>query len=636
MRIHDRYAPSIRGPRLHWTSEAGFLWFVVRSCWRFFVTGREIFGAGDNATFLRDATRDYRDGPIERLSRARWRRIAWRWGLLGVPWLIADMWVVAAFAAYRGSTAWWAHFPWLWVLVGYLIAGFSAAAAWTAYLVRLWLSLREVRRTYIYPAHRVLAKITGVRFRRREALASIALPRGYGDEVDEELRPVRVFMPYDVMLDAGTKKRVTELVGTRLGLPEAQGKWTEAGVERAYVDLYPQPLPPERVSLDDLMDELLASPLDEPVVGMTSGRVLVHMDFRNDSPHTLGSAGSGAGKSTLYKFIAMQRLRHGAYAIILDFKKWSHLRWAGRLPAGRVLIEDEIPRIHTVLCKVLDDLLWRKSFDLDQEDELATLPTVDVYVEEINTLMGMLKTYWEAYVAEQKQVARTAVRLAKQAEDEIAMEEAEEQYARAMGLPKTSPAIQALRYGVNLGREFKWHFHFIGQSMSATAAGGRDTRESFRTRLMARWDRKTWKMLADGVDFIACPSGSVGIWAHVHGAEVEIVRVPYVPDEQAVAYVQGGHVPTLPMFHGEPMLVDMSRPAISSALPLSALVDVLPPKADGSSMTLKALQRARERRAETGFPEPIPGEYAHGQALLFNVDEVLAWFRDRERLAVEA
>jgi len=289
-----------------------------------------------------------------------------------------------------------------------------------------------------------------------------------------------------------------------------------------------------------------------------------------------------------------------------------------------------------VLCKVLDDLLWRKSFDLDQEDELATLPTVDVYVEEINTLMGMLKTYWEAYVAEQKQVARTAVRLAKQAEDEIAMEEAEEQYARAMGLPKTSPAIQALRYGVNLGREFKWHFHFIGQSMSATAAGGRDTRESFRTRLMARWDRKTWKMLADGVDFIACPSGSVGIWAHVHGAEVEIVRVPYVPDEQAVAYVQGGHVPTLPMFHGEPMLVDMSRPAISSALPLSALVDVLPPKADGSSMTLKALQRARERRAETGFPEPIPGEYAPGQALLFNVDEVLAWFRDRERLAVEA
>jgi len=636
MRVHDRYAPSVRGPRLHWNESSGAAVLVVRSAWRFFVTGQEVFGAGDNATFFHDATHDYRGRPVEKLSRARWRRVAWRWALLGIPWLIADMWAVAAVAAFRGSTAWWAHFPWSWVLIGYLVAGFSAAAAWAGYLTRLWLSTREVRRTYVYPAGRVLAKITGTRFRRREALTSIVLPPGFGDVVAEEPRPVRLFMPYDVVLDAGVKKRVVETVGARLGLPDAEAKWTEAGVERAYVDLYPMALPPERITLDDLMDELLASPLEEPVVGVSAGRIAVHMDFRNDSPHTLGSAGSGAGKSTLYKFVAMQRLRHGAYAVILDFKKWSHLRWAKKLPAGRVLVEDEIPRIHAVLCKVLDDLNWRKSFDLDQEDELAALPTVDVYVEEINTLLPMLKDYWTGYVAEQKQRARTALRLAKLAEDEIAIEEAEEALAHAMGLPKASPAIQALRYGVNLGREFKWHFHFIGQSMSATAAGGRDTRESFRTRLMARWDRKTWKMLADGLDFIACPSGAVGIWAHVHGSEVEIIRVPFVPDARAVEYVMGGRVPELPMFHGEPMLDMSARPAISSMAPLSAIVDMLPAKADGSAMTLKALRVARERRAETGFPEPVPGEYAAGQALLFHVDEVLAWFRDRERLAVEA
>lgn len=638
MRVHDRYAPSVRGPRLTWSHPGGAFVLAIRSCWRFFVTGREVFGAGDNATWFHDATVDYRGRPVERLSRARWRRVAWRWALIGMPWLLGDVWGVARIAANNGSTAWWAHFPWQWVLTGYLIAGFSAAAVWAGYLIRLWWSLREVRRTYVYPAYRVLAKVTGVRYRRREALASVVLPPGFGDVVPEEPRPVRLYMPWDVVLDTGMKRRVTETVGARLGLPDGEAKWVEAGVERAYLDLYPQTLPPERITLDDLMPELLASPLEEPVVGVTAGRTCAHMDFRNDSPHTLGSAGSGAGKSTLYKFVAMQRLRHeNTYAIILDFKKWSHLRWAGRLPAGRVLIEDEIPKIHDVLCKVLDELLWRKSFDLDQEDELAALPTLDVYVEEINTLMGMLKSYWDAYVAEQKQAARTALRRAKQDGDEIAIEEAEEQYAHAMGLPKVSPAVQSLRYGVNLGREFKVHFHFIGQSMSATAAGGRDTRESFRTRLLARWDRKTWKMLADGIDFIACPSTSVGVWAHVHGSEVDIVRVPWVTDEQAVAYVLGGPVPTRPMFrNGRVPIADASTPVISSMLPLSAIVDMLPAKADGSPMTLKALQRARERRAETGFPEPVPGDYTPGQALLFSVDEVLAWFRDRERLAVEA
>lgn len=637
MRMHDRYAPSVRGPRLHWSSGTGATVLLVRSCWRFFVTGREVIGPGDNATFLRDATRDYRDSPVERLSRARWRRVAWRWALIGVPWLLADVWIVARWAAAHGATAWWAHFPWLWVLTTYLVAGFSAAAVWAGHLTRLWWSTREYRRSYIYPAYRVLARVTGGKFRRRDALASIALPRGFGNEVLDEPRPVRVYVPGDVALDAGMKKRIVETVGTRLGLPDARSEWTEAGVERAFVDLYPMALPPDRISLADLMPELLASPLEEPVVGVSAGHVAVHTDFRNDSPHTLGSAGSGAGKSTLYKFIAMQRLRHPeTYGIILDFKKWSHYRWAGRLPAGRVLVEDEIPKIHAVLCKVLDDLLWRKSFNLDQEDELAELPTVDVYVEEINTLLPMLGDYWTAYVAEQKQAARTALRLAKQGEDEIALEEAEEAMAHAMGLSKISPAVQALRYGVNLGREFKYHFHFIGQSMSAKASGGRDTRESFRTRLLARWEAKTWKMLADGIPFIACPSGAVGIWAHVHGSEVEIIRVPFVTDEQAIEYVRGGRMPTRPMFHDQPMLVDSSTSMISSMATLSDLVDVLPAKADGSQMTLEALRLARKRHAETGFPEPVPGEYTAGQAMLYDVDAVLAWFRDRERLAVGA
>jgi hypothetical protein len=334
-------------------------------------------------------------------------------------------------------------------------------------------------------------------------------------------------------------------------------------------------------------------------------------------------------------------MRRGAYAIFLDFKKWSHLRWAGRIQDGRVRIEDEVPMIHDVLCRVLDELMWRKSFNLDQEDELNSLPRMDVYVEEINTLMSLLVEYWAAEVARRKQEARTNLRRikeqAKESEDPMffadQIEEAEEALAAAMGLPKVSPAIQALRYGVNLGREFGIHFHFIGQSMSAKAAGGRDTRASFRTRMLARWDAKDWKMLADGVPFIACPSGEVGIWAHVHGSEVEIVRVPFVRDEDAVAFVLEGVRPSRPMFHGDPSPVviegEAVRPAVAPAAPLSEIVKILPAKADGSRLTLDALRTASKR--DGAFPgranEPEPGK-----AALYVPDEILAWFRDRERL----
>lgn len=625
-----RWGPTFHGPRVKWYKPEGLLLIAVVAAWRFFVTGKPLWGRGDNATWLHDATVDHRGKPVEKLSRARWRRVAWRWALIGVPWALADL----ALAARAWPDAAVASVPWDLVLVGYAVTAGTFATAYAARLTALWWPRRALRKAYVYPVWSTLCRVAGVKYHRRDALASIGLPHGFPDKME---RPVRVYLPASVPLDGKRKDALVDAIGPRLGLPGATAVWTEAGVERAYVDLSPMTLPPETVTLDALMPELLASPLAEPVVGVAAGGAVIHMDFRNDSPHSLGSAGSGAGKSTLYKWISMQRLRHpNTYAIILDFKKWSHLRWAGRLPAGRVLIEDEIPRIHDVLCKVLDELLWRKSFDLHQEAELEALPTIDVYVEEINTLMPMLGDYWREQVAQRKQAARTAVRLAKDSGDPDAIEQAEAMMGEAMGLPVRSPALQALKYGVNLGREFHVHFHFIGQSVSATAAGGRDTRESFRTRFLAGWDRKTWKMLADGTDYIVCPDAPVGLWAHVHGSVAEIVRVPYVRDEDAVAYVTAGPRPSRPMFHGDPVpSVDASgASAIASALPLSAIADILPLKANGDRMTINALRLAASRGGD--FPEPVPGEYAATQARLYRPDEVLAWFRERERLAVGA
>lgn len=625
--------------------------FACRACprpWRFFVTGMELWGHGDNATFLHDATEDYRRKPLETLSRARWRRVVMRWGILGVPLLLASTYAAAkavswTWRLFDALPPGWSELPWGWFLFAYACAGGIAGITFGGAQVAAWWAVREVRNTFIFPAADVLSRVTGVRLRRRDKLAAIELPAGFGEEAEEgaEPEPVRVYVP-EVALDAAMKKRIADNVGARLGLPEPIAKWTESGVPQRYVDLYPQAVPPKTVSIEDLMEELLAGDIDHPLVGVMTGGRVSRMDFKNDSPHSLGSAGSGAGKSTLYKLIAMQRLRHGGYAIILDFKKWSHLRWAGRLPAGRVRIEDEVARISDVLASVLDELMWRKSFNLEDEAKLDELPTLDVFVEEINTLLPLLVDYWTAFTAEQKVRARIRVRKAKEeikdsgaTRDEVPdhllaeLEEAEEALIAAMSLPKKSPAVQAIRYGVNLGREFRIHFHFIGQSIDAAAAGGRNTRESFRTRMLARWDAKTWKMLADGIPFVACPSGDVGIWAHVHGGEYEIVRVPYVPDAFAVEYVLGGARPSLPMFHGDPVPTIEAEPAgreIEASMPLSKIVEILPLKRDGDRMTLKALRLAAGR---DGFPDAVV-EAEPGKAALFDPEEVIAWFRDRE------
>ncbi len=76
----------------------------IRAAFRYFITGRPVFGKGDNASFWRDATVDYRGGPVEKLTRARWRRVARRWAALVVPaGLAAWDWRAAALYALLAS-----------------------------------------------------------------------------------------------------------------------------------------------------------------------------------------------------------------------------------------------------------------------------------------------------------------------------------------------------------------------------------------------------------------------------------------------------------------------------------------------------------------------------------------------------
>src|SRR5512138_3341350 len=112
---------------------------VVRGVWRYLVTGRPIYGKGDNATYFRDATVDYRGGPVERLSRARWRRVARRHAALTVPGGLAICdWRAAA--AYAG------------------LAAAAGGAYGTRAFIRYW-PQRAVRREFVVPTWTVTARV---------------------------------------------------------------------------------------------------------------------------------------------------------------------------------------------------------------------------------------------------------------------------------------------------------------------------------------------------------------------------------------------------------------------------------------------------------------------------------------------
>lgn len=622
---HEEFSPQLKPAKLFWWTWQGLQILLIRSLWRYFFSGKELRGDGDNATWFHDATVDHRGRPYEKLTRARWRRVLRRWALLGVPWVLMDMAAVSWLARHM-TDAGWARWPWLDMAGAYLIGTAVVLGGLGVRALAVWWPLRELRKELVRPAAEVLCRIVGAKVPKRKLHHLIEVPPGFGEVPEDGAAPaaVRAHMPANVPLDDKTKERIVAQVGARLGLPNAQGTWTIAA-ERPYVDLIGAPLPPRSLTFAEVRELMEGADIDSPLFGLMSGRVPSHLDYTNDSPHVLGSAGSGGGKSSMLRVIAMQRMRKGAGAIFLDFKKWSHLRWVRGLPSTVALYFHEIEAIHNALVEIMAELIRRK--DIDHEDELDLMRRLDVYVEEMNTLLGMLTDYWRAKVATAKAQARAAVQAAKATEDEVALVEAMEQLAEANGLPLVSPAVQALRYGVNLGREFKIHFHFIGQSMDANSSGGRNTRESFRTRLLARWDRKTWRMLADGVPFVVCPSGPVGLWAHVHGAEVDIVRVPWVTDNEAREFVLAGGVPREPVLGRDigGSVAAVPRRAVSLA-PLSEIMAELPPGRSGERPTLKALRLASTR---PGFPEPeVRGEA--GKPHLYRAEDVREWWEQRE------
>src|SRR3982751_3173754 len=118
---------------------------LCRSCpqlWRYFVTGVELRGKGDNATFLMDATEDHRPGVYVKLTRARWRRVARRWAGVAVPGCLTAAHLIHRPLHALGLIG---PSPWGWVLIGYLSVLVSLAASFGVYRLVKWFPPRVPR-----------------------------------------------------------------------------------------------------------------------------------------------------------------------------------------------------------------------------------------------------------------------------------------------------------------------------------------------------------------------------------------------------------------------------------------------------------------------------------------------------------
>lgn len=625
-RDHGGIIPHVRGVRFGVDSLPGAAYLVVRSGFRYFVTGRPILAMGDNATFFHDATVDYRGRPYEKLTRARWRRVARRWAFLAVPGGLATAegaadTVEAVSSLFGVGAPGWTEVPYGGMLRGYAVLLPIGGAAYAAPKIKDWWEHRSEVHEYVIPAAKVACAVTGVRYRRRDARKMIILPPGFGTpppdgEVPE---PVRINLP-QVPLDGRRKDKLVDTLGSRLGMPGAVADWEDAGAH-AYVLLRPASLPVSTLTYAEIRDAVAEAPMERPVVGMAVGRKLLQADFDNDSPHLAASGGTGTGKSTLFRLLLSQRLRHGSGLIVLDIKRWSH-DWARNLPRDRCLYFYKIEDIHDACVAIGDELMRRR--DVDTREELDLFRTLDILVEEANSLIPLLRDYW------------TEERRRIKAENKILLEA--DPYADVTEPPLRSPAVLALEMLINTGRELHMHAHYAGQRLSAGVFGGNgaDKRASFQTRFLAKWDKSAWRMLAGDVPYIVCPGGPRGIWVLVQGGQATIIRVPLMSTEDAVALALSGPEPTCPVLPGYasgPVLdarPEDVREITDRRVTLSDAVPQLP----GRMISLKALRSASAR---PGFPEPLE-KGGPGRADLYSLLALREWKarRDKDPVSLEA
>ena len=452
------------------------------------------------------------------------------------------------------------------------------------YAVRNW----KHERDYVRPLEARLAHAVG------HAPERVAIERD-GDAV----KSVEIDWPAAAELAAADAPLILEAVTTRLAIeaPEPD-KANFKGRNRTvrYVRSAP---PPSDVTLRDMRPAIEGSGPDEIAVGLGRRSTVIPIDLHSDSPHIALSIGSGGGKSIAARNMAVQVLRKGGLVVVLNAKKSSY-NWTRGLP-------------NVCHCKTIDDiadmLIWlnaernrredvaERSGDIEDVVHVNVGPRILIIFEEQNLTVPKIKRHH----------------------------------------PDAFEALGDLNFA---GRAARMNMVAIAQRYSAKAAGGGDVRATVNARIVGRYEKSAWKMLAEQFPMPA-PSNTPGR-VQVVTDHVAEAQMPYIRGQEAHDFALSGDVALC--------IDDMpSRCAIGVPVPVGQLVKtgaeqrlsqghgappaLSPPRLIGLSeacsegvisLSLAAVRKRRQR--DRGFPGRRD---QGGTEALFDESELMAWEESR-------
>jgi hypothetical protein len=199
--------------------------------------------------------------------------------------------------------------------------------------------------------------------------------------------------------------------------------------------------------------------------------------------------------------------------------------------------------------------------------------------------------------------------------------------------PKTSPAVQAFRNTLYMGRSAKVNVFAVAQMLTALTTGGPEARENFGVRALARYTKNNWQMLVPEAGMPRA-SRTQGRWQIVVGGEATETQVCFLSQVEAQLFVHKHRaVPASPPDRGSPLMAVTSHSSPGQARggdiaadPRNELVTLREACERRLVPWQHATAKKRMQRARAAERPSVPTTAGRsGQADLYRVGDLLTW-----------
>jgi hypothetical protein len=418
-----------------------------------------------------------------------------------------------------------------------------------------------------------------------------------------EIKAITMEWPAETEIGEIEKDAVLTAVTDRLAIEAPSATWNTKGRTRSVTFTQSQP-PPGLVTLDDVLPAIRAAGPDEIIAGLGRKNTAVPISLDKDSAHIALSIGPGGGKSRAARAMAIQVLYKGGLVVVLNAKK-SDYNWTRGLPnvCHAKKVGDSLEPIAEMLLWLNLERMRREDIaeaEGDIEDELPAHvnvgPRIFIVFEEQNLTVPYLK------------------------EDH----------------PDAFRALGDLNFA---GRSSRMNMLAIAQRYSAKAAGGGDVRAAVNAKILGRYDKDAWQMLAKahpmpppdmtpGRVQVVTDAPHETQMPKVGGQEahdfalsgVVAICPPDMPSRCAVGYVPASQLPnTWPeqrLSQGQPL----------PALPVRQRMSLREAVEDGViGLSYEAARQRRKRDRRAGLGEFPADAGVRGTETLHYLDELIEW-----------